>query len=85
MGSSHRLLMETSPHLISPVAQRLGAELADARKPVPWTYTVTGEILYHEKFHVCEDEGEVSSIPPKLRSFQASVLTRKNMRDVGVS
>jgi hypothetical protein len=68
----------------SPVARRSGAELADAKDIVSWTFTVTSGILYHERFHVYEDEGEVSSMAPKLKSFQASVFARNNAMDVEV-
>ena len=33
--------------------------VAEAREIVSWTSAVTGEILYYERFHTFEEEGEV--------------------------
>jgi hypothetical protein len=73
MTSSQRFLITIFPYLISPRSPRSGAGLGDARDIISLTSGAT-----------CEDKGEVSSMPPKLKSFQASLLTRNNMRDLGV-
>jgi hypothetical protein len=70
MRSLQRALMTTFPYLISPVSQRSGAELADTRDIVSWTFTVTSGILYHERFHVYEDEGRHHPWHPSSSLFR---------------
>jgi hypothetical protein len=40
--------------------------LADTRNIVSWTSAATGEILYYERFHCYEDEGEVLFVQMRM-------------------